>query len=57
VQARFAMAESYDPAHLAMVNIPQIYANPAMAAKWYDRALHLGVKEARRKLAALTLSN
>jgi hypothetical protein len=48
-----ALAETFDPAYLARINLQEVDADLPEARKWYRTASSLGVKEADARLAAL----
>lgn len=49
----FALAQSYDPAHLAPAEAPAPPPNLEEARKWYERAAELGNLDAKSRLAEI----
>ncbi|PWS36175.1 hypothetical protein DFH01_13305 [Falsiroseomonas bella] len=51
--AAMALAETYDPGHLARLGVIGLPADPAAALSWYRRALALGAPGAAARIATL----
>jgi hypothetical protein len=51
--ATVRMGETFDPAFLTLERLRRAYADPEAARFWYERALALGVAEAKQRLAYL----
>ncbi len=47
-----ALGETYDPAYLKNVLIAGLKPDPALAQKWYSRAVELGDSESKERLSA-----
>ncbi len=47
------LAETHDPQELARLGVFGVNPDPALAQKWYERALELGASEALTRLQRL----
>ena len=51
--AAFKLAETHDPYELVRLNVQGLMPDLAEAKRWYAKALHLGVPEAKTRLSRL----
>lgn len=51
------LAATYDPIELERIAAQGVVAQPAEAKRWYERALALGAREAKERLARLASTN
>ena len=51
--AAFKLAETHDPYELVRLNVHGLMPDLAEAKRWYAKALHLGVPEAKTRLSRL----
>lgn len=51
------LAATYDPVELERIAAQGVVAQPAEAKRWYERALALGAREAKERLARLASTN
>lgn len=51
------LAATYDPVELDRIAAQGVVAQPAEAKRWYERALALGAREAKERLARLASTN
>lgn len=53
----FKLAATFDPVELERIAAQGVVAQPAEAKRWYERALALGAREAKDRLARLASTN